>query len=60
MLGELESPDALRADKEMQGGSYAAEGRIKVNSPKLLLSEGHLRLQKRGAACGKSWGERGF
>lgn len=38
---------AQRADKEMWRGSYAAEGRIKVNSPKLLLSErGHLGIQK--------------
>lgn len=48
MLGEHESSDALRGQiKKREGDSYAAEGRIKVNAPKLLLSErGHLSMQR--------------
>lgn len=43
-LREHESSDELRGQiKKCEGESYTAEGRIKVNSPKLLLSEkGHL------------------
>ena len=40
MLGEHESSDELRGQiKKCKGESYTAEGRIKVNSPKLLPSE---------------------
>lgn len=40
MLGEHESSDELRGQKKKcKGESYTAEGRIKVNSPKLLPSE---------------------
>ena len=48
MLGEHESSDVLGGQmRKCEGESYAAEGRIKVNSPKLLLSErGHLSMQK--------------
>lgn len=52
MLGEHESSDELRGQiKKCEGESYPAEGRIKVNSPKLLLSErGRLRLKDDGGA----------
>lgn len=48
MLGEHESSDALRGQiKKCERESYTAEGRIKVNSPKLLLSErGHLGMHR--------------
>lgn len=40
MLGEHESSDELRGQiKKCEGESYTAERRIKVTSPKLLLSE---------------------
>lgn len=40
MLGEHESSDELRGHiKKCEGESYTAERRIKVNSPKLPLSE---------------------
>lgn len=40
MLGEHESSDELRGQiKKCKGESYTAEGRIKVDSPKLLPSE---------------------
>ena len=40
MLGEHESSDELRGQiKKCKSESYTAEGRIKVNSPKLLPSE---------------------
>lgn len=60
MLGEHESSDALRGQiKKREGDSYAAEGRIKVNAPKLLLSErGHLSMQRLvGSEFGKGGGE---
>lgn len=43
-----ESSDELRGQiKKCEGESYMAEGRMKVNSPKLLLSErGHLGTQR--------------
>lgn len=46
-LREHESSDELRGQiKKCEGESYTAEGRIKVDSPKLLLSErGHLGTQ---------------
>lgn len=48
MLGEHESSDELRGHiKKYEAESSTAEGRIKVNSPKLLLSErGHLGRSK--------------
>lgn len=48
MLGEHESSDELRGHiKKYEAESYTAEGRIKVNSPRLLLSErGHLGPSK--------------
>lgn len=48
MLGKHENSDERRGQiKKHEGESYTAEGRIKVNSPKLLLSErGHLRRRK--------------
>lgn len=62
MLGEHESSDVLRGQiKKREGDSYAAEGRIKVNVPKLLLSErGHLGMQRHwwGLSLGREVRER--
>lgn len=62
MLGEHESSDVLRGQiKKREGDSYAAEGRIKVNVPKLLLSErGHLGVQRHwwGLSLGREVRER--
>lgn len=63
MLGEHESSDELRGQiKKREGESYTAEGRIKVNSPKLLLSEmRHLSTQRCWwyLSLGREQGEKG-